>query len=220
MKDDFKTYKKTLENYFINISYLYSGDVVSELKDQYIEYIENKNNSAIFINNFLKKVYIDSFKYMFSKVDKEIIIPHQNNIFTGKYAVMENVFAIINEKISFDYNMCFTNYFKYEDVFFLKQVSKYINVNNSKRNKTTKVFYSPSITPYEEDEKGIFYLVDNPIQSFVYIIQNMDYTIEKYKNGYNHIMTYPFYYCDFNVEKIAIVDMKKMVRDKIKIVFS
>ena len=48
-------------------------------------------------------------------------------------------------------------------------IDKYIGMN-------VDVFYSPLVV--EDEDEMILYVVDNSIQSLVYSIQNMDYTIE------------------------------------------
>lgn len=221
MKDEFQTYKKTLENYFIQISYLYSGDVVSEIQKQYVENIKNENNSAIFIKNFLLKVYYDSFKYMIDNVDEQITIPYQKEQTSITKSTIQHFILMVNEKISFQYNTTFSNYVDYKnDLLFFKSINRSQNIKDSRNGKIIKNYPSPLIPPYNQEEKYFFYLLDNPIQSFVYILQNMDYVIEKCGDSYNHIITYPFYYCDFNVKKIVITDTKKIVRDKIKTILS
>jgi hypothetical protein len=69
-------------------------------------------------------------------------------------------------------------------------------------NREVSAYYSPLI---EDDlDDCHFYLVDRPIQSMVWSLQNMDYSIKS-----------PIYDCDFEVYKIRVVNTQKLREDKI-----
>ena len=58
----------------------------------------------------------------------------------------------------------------------------------------------------------------NSIQSLVYSIQNMDYTIESVNDDnieWKHTITYNLYDCKFNSYKLSIRDVSKLRIDKI-----
>jgi hypothetical protein len=60
-----------------------------------------------------------------------------------------------------------------------------------------------------------FYLVDKPIQSMVWSLQNMIYDIEFNYKSNSHMIKLPIYDCDFISYKIRVVDTQKLRNDKI-----
>jgi hypothetical protein len=74
-------------------------------------------------------------------------------------------------------------------------------------------YYSPLIEDSEDD--CYFYLVDKPIQSMVWSLQNMNYKIVENNYQFEHIVSFPIYHCDYNVYKIRVVNTQKIREEKI-----
>ena len=78
------------------------------------------------------------------------------------------------------------------------------------------VFYSPLVV--EDEDEMVLYVVDNSIQSLVYSIQNMDYTIEPIDDDnleWKHTINYNLYDCRFNSYKLSIREISRLRNDKI-----
>jgi hypothetical protein len=74
-------------------------------------------------------------------------------------------------------------------------------------------YYSPII---EDDiDDCHFYLIDRPIQSMVWALQNMSYVVNKGFSSNEHVIKLPIYDCDYEVYKIRVVDTEKIREEKI-----
>ena len=74
-------------------------------------------------------------------------------------------------------------------------------------------FYSPLIKDSEDDCH--FYLVDKPIQSMVWSLQNMTYDINKGFSSNLHSIKLPIYNCDYSSLRIRVINTQKLREEKI-----
>lgn len=214
MNEIFNEYKEILESNMIGISYLYSGDVISSELKSNSENIENKMESTFFIKNTVEKIYKQSIDSMFKrslvinksldfkKIDKnsewlEVIIKSLDIDFIPKYAFVNDFSKLgIVRNIEDRY---LPSYFYWID-----------------KIKDTKLYRCPYINIVDDDEM-VIYLVSDGIQSMVYSIQNMEYTIEEPNI---HTIFYKFYNCNYKSYKLIIKDTQKMRNDKIDSIIS
>jgi len=202
----------------MNISYLYNGDVISSIDSQYTEIKNSPLTSPSFIINSIVNIYQESFDIMINKC-KEFVIPEESIVGLGKQG---NLFDKISELgIKSNYIFCSdkgkklfgvnnnfsTNTSAFPSYFY--SIDKYIGIN-------VEVFCSPLVR--EDEDEIVLYAVDNSIQSLVYSIQNMDYSIEandKDNLEWKHTMIYNLYDCRFNSYKLSIRNVSRLRHDKI-----
>lgn len=206
MKEKFDEYKDTLERNLINFSYLYDGDVISSINEEYKEDINNHTVSPSFIIRTFNNIYKKSFQRMVSN-SKEISITQDLSKLDG-----DKIFSIIDDlKIKPLYIFCSNNSKNRFGI--IKSNSgpfpDYFYNIKTIYNKNYDLYYSPLIE--ESNDEIILYISDSSIQSLVYSIQNMEYKIDKK----NHTIKYPFYECDFNSYKISLKDISKIRDEKI-----
>ncbi len=220
MWESFSDYKKTIESNLINISFLYSGDVIKSSEFTYSEVRNNPLISPSFIINCLINIYNKSFEEMMNKSEKIFLT---EELFFKNEKENKNFSQTLKElNICHDYiftsgknsiffvpctiqpNKPFPNYF-YESKNFEPNVD---------------VLISPLIE--ESESETVIFLTNKPIQSLVYSIQNMDYKVIPDKNNsesfpnlmrWTHEIKYPFYYCDYKSIKLTIRDISS-IRDK------
>lgn len=207
MKESFSEYKKTLDRNLIKFEYLYSGDIISSQDKIYTEVKKNSLVSPSTILNCINRIYVDSIDKMISKsIDTTIPILNKDDSIKKINGIM----------LSNDYH--FTSS-KFYDTFGFKKV---ISRNNSFPEyfypiNSNRWFISPNIIEFNDQYN--LYLVDKPIQSLIYIIQNMEYDIEyisKYKKEYKHIIKYKIYDCDYTCKNFIIKDTLKIRDEKIE----
>ena len=197
----------------MNISYLYNGDVISSIDSHYTEVKNLPLTSPSFIINSIVNIYQESIDIMIGK-SKELIIPLEsislsNNMFDRISELgIKPLYIFCSEKSRKLFGLA-----KYSNTTsalpnYFYTIDKYINNN-------VDVFYSPLIK--DDNDELIIYVVDNSIQSLVYSIQNMEYTIEEddeFKT-WKHTMNYKLYDCRFNSYKLSIRDVSRLRNDKI-----
>lgn len=205
----FEEYKNELENCLIGVSYLYSGDINSSsqktksFKTSYPEF------SHEMVNTVVDEIYKESIGSVIEKSVSEVNISRDmiNSFddvigrlpFSPKYFIFsKNSSSIISTWGGF----AKTNNFKLK----LAEHFKY-SIDLGK----LRGWYSPEIV--DDDDELTFYFFDDRIQSFVWILQNMTYNINRTFSKYEHIITYPIYDCKFNSVKVKIVNTQK-IRDK------
>lgn len=217
MRESFTEYKKTLEQNLVNISFLYSGDVISSIDSQYTEIKTTPLTSPSFIINGIIQIYNQSFELM-SKKSKECIIPEESingvgiegNLFDKIFELgIKPVYVFCSEKGKF----LFGQIFKIQSTSALPpyfySIDKYVGIS-------VDIFYSPLIE--EDDDEVILYIFDSPIQSLVYSLQNMDYQIianDENNTEWKHTIKYNLYDCKFNSYKVCIKNVSKLREDKI-----
>ena len=217
MRESFTEYKKTLEQNLMNISYLYNGDVISSHYSCYIEIKNSPLTSPSFIINSMSNIYQESIDMMISK-SKEFIIPLESLNDVGKDVNMFDkiselgikplyIFCSDKSRKIFGISKNSNNTSAFPSYFY--SIDKYVGMN-------VDVFYSPLVV--EDEDEMVLYVVDNSIQSLVYSIQNMDYSIEandKDNLEWKHTMIYNLYDCRFNSYKLSIRNVSRLRHDKI-----
>lgn len=208
MKETFSEYKETIENNLSNFTYLSDGDIISGERMYINKYIINDSISPSFIIKCIDEIYLKSINLMMDKSIPIFIkedIKHLNKKVLFKYIedfgfINPIIFLSNNSRFLFTYNQPY-NQGPFPIYFYSYNTGPNLN------------YISPCIKD-SVDEIFIF-IVDKSIQNLTYSIQNMDYYVRKDGNGYNHILEYDFYNCDFTCYKIICRDIKKMRNDKI-----
>jgi hypothetical protein len=213
-------YKKTLEDFLQTIDFIYSGDVINSIDKTYIQKFKHSSFSA----NLCKDVIVDIYNWSFNQMmvnSKEIIL-HRNN-FSDIYELMDKI--SINPKILFysqNSNMNLnlgSHLLELED-----DGHSYLPSYFTRRfklmsyGKEVSAYYSPLILDDVDDCH--FYLVDRPIQSMVWALQNMSYSINRSFSSNEHVIKIPIYNCDYEVYKIRVVNTQKLREDKINLILN
>jgi hypothetical protein len=214
MDFDFLKYKKQLEDYLIKMDFMFSGDVINSKNLKFKKDIRHQSFSSIFISEIMVEIYNWSFEKMMEK-SKDIIV-HRNK-FTNLYGLLNE--CNINTQIIF--------YSKNSNINLnLGALGGFINEKNTRgylpsyftrsfklttQGNDVSVYYSPLIEDTEDD--CYIYLVDRPIQSMVWSLQNMTYDILEKESS--HEVNIPVYYCDYNVHRVRIIDTQKIREEKI-----
>ncbi len=211
---DFELHKKSLEDFLEKIDFIYSGDVINSIDKTYIQRLKHSSFSANLCNEFIIDIYNWSFDQMDIK-SKEIII-HRNN-FLNIYDLMDKI--SINPKILFYSKNSNLNLNLGSHLLEEEDGKGYLPNYFNRRfklmsyGKEVSAYYSPKI---EDDiDDCHFYLVDKPIQSMVWVLQNMNYSISKGFSSNEHVIKVPIYNCDYEVYKIRVVNTQKLREDKI-----
>lgn len=216
MRESFSEYKKVLEQNLMKVSYLYNGDVISSTDSQYIEIKNSPLTSPSFIINGIVNIYQESFNMVFSK-SREFIVPIESinnskdiNMFDKISELgIKPLYIFCSDKSRkiFGISKNSNNTSAFPSYFY--SIDKYIGMN-------VDVFYSPLVV--EDEDEMVLYVVDNSIQSLVYSIQNMDYTIEPIDDDnieWKHTINYNLYDCRFNSYKLSIREISRLRNDKI-----
>jgi len=225
VRESFNEYKKTIEHNLVNISYLYSGDILSYTDSQYKEIKSSPLTSPTFIINTFVEIYNKSFDIMKSK-SKTLIIPEESingvgvsgNLFDKIFELgVKPVYIFCSEKgkklfgqVRSSNTSALPSYFH--------SIDNFVGMN-------LELFHSPLIEIEEDVDEIVLYVSDAPIQSLVYSIQNMDYlvdptsTIEGFipniPSRWEHKINYKLYDCKFNSYKISIRNLTRLRDDKI-----
>lgn len=224
--NDFNNYKDKLDSELCNSNFLYSGDVISSQID--------KNNLICFDSNLsdqlLKKTLCDiydwSFERLFQKSEK---IQFKNSVDFNFISLLDNIYhqLLLNQT---NYNFPSTIFFSPNSFRFINQnINTLVNFTNG-QNEMTPNFFQKKFTitfrgneisffmsPLIKDSQNdfVFYLTDKPIQSMMWIIQNMNYQIIKESNQFLHQIDYPLYECDYCSWQIRITDIEEIRAEKI-----
>lgn len=207
-------YKKTLEDLLQKIDFIYSGDVLSSIDKTYAQKFKHSSFSANLCKDMMIDIYNLSFNQMMIK-SKEVII-HRNN-FLDVYDLMNNL--KINPKIIFYSNNSNMNLQLGDHLSETEDEQGYLPNYFNRRFKLmsygreVSAYYSPKIDDNVDDCH--FYLVDRPIQSMVWSLQNMNYSINRSFSSNEHVIKIPIYNCDYDVYKIRVVNTQKLREDKI-----
>lgn len=217
--DQFEKYKKSLEDYLQSVDFIYSGDIISSTN---LRMSEKKQHSSFSSDLFVKlmiEIYNLSIKKMFEK-SKDIII-HRNN-YVDAYQIINKLNSnVFTSKMLFysnnsnnNLNLGGNNIFnESEDVhtflppYFTRQfkmLSFGVDVS---------CFFCPIVEDNVDDCH--FYIIDKPIQSMVWSLQNIDYSINKSFSMSEHRIKIPVYDCDYSVYRVRIIDTQKLRNDKI-----
>ena len=215
MENEFSKYKKQLEDYLINIDFLYSGDVINSEDLKFTIKINHRIISSIFISEIMIDIYNWSLKRMIEN-SKEIVV-HRNK-FNDVHDLMNDL--NLNPKILF-YSKNSNLNLNLGGTLIEEEKVGYLPDYFMRRfklmsfGKEVSAYYSPLIEDTVDDCN--FYLVDKPIQSMVWILQNMDYNISEESDGWIHKINCPIYHCDYDVYKVRVIDTQKIREEKINI---
>lgn len=214
--NQFDTYKKTLEDYLQSIEFIYSGDVINSTNLRFAEKKPNTSFSADLFAKMMVEIYNYSIKKMIDK--SEDLIIHRNN-FTDIHELIRSFdfspkLLFFSSKSNKNLNLGANNFFNESEdghsflpTYFSRQfkvMSYGIEVSS---------FFCPLIDDTEDDCH--FYLVDKPIQSMVWSLQNIDYSINKSFSLNEHQIKIPVYDCDFKSIRVRVINTQKLREDKI-----
>lgn len=219
VRESFSEYKKTLEQVLSGVNYLYSGDVISSTKENYIEMKNTPLTSPSFIVNSIQDIYYKSLSKMFQN-SQEIILPKES--FSKDSNILDDIISKLPIKPHFifcsEHSKKIFGITRSEGIKSLPNyfypIDKYVGLN-------IDVFYSPLIQDDEGDQT--IYVVDSSIQSLVWSIQNMDYLItplDETNTNWEHKMLYDFYDCRYISYKIVIRNVSKIRDHKINTILS
>lgn len=217
---NFNNYKKSLEDFLQSIEFIYAGDVISSSEKIYVEKLKHTSFPASLFKNVIVDIYNISFDKMVEK-SKEVIIHRAN--FLDIYDLIDRI--SINPKIMFysknsNLNLSLGGSALLE----LEEGNGYLPSYFNRRFKLmssgveVSAYYSPKIEDDVDD--CCFYLVDKPIQSMVWTLQNMNYSVSKGFSSNDHVIKIPIYNCDYEVYKIRVMDTQKLREDKINILLN
>jgi hypothetical protein len=213
MRESFDEYRSIIETNLVEVSYLYSGDIISYSDEEFTNNISHSKTSPRFIIDVIDFIYEKSIKSMISK---SILVERCldfNKLDINGYWVSEIVNSLDNIKSD-----SFVFIGDVKNIGIIKGNNKkpfpdyfYDIKNLGNSNKLYKCPYIDVIS-----DEITLYIVDKPIQSLVYSIQNMTYDINKN----SHTLKYKFYQCDYSSYKLVIKDISKMRNDKIDFILN
>ena len=218
--NEFDNYKKSLEDFLQSIDFIYSGDVINSVDKKYVNKLKHSSFSAHLFREMMVDIYNYSFEKMMER-SKEIII-HRNN-FSDIYELMDKI--PINPKILFYSTNSNMNLGLGSHIMELEDdghsyLPSYFNrrFKLMSYGKEVSAYYSPLISDDVDDCH--FYLIDRPIQSMVWVLQNMNYSVNKGFSSNEHVIKIPIYNCDYESYKIRVVNTQKLRNDKINLILN
>ena len=211
--NDFQSHKRVLESQLIETPFLYSGDVIKSHQFNKHLITDTDSYQQKLVNLQIENIHNWSFSQMQIKsVDIKIEKTFEITI--------DDVISKIPNHCNF---MFFSNNFIFE---FLEQYSGHlqseIDCVFDQFSKTFKLnllgreisaFQSPLIK--DSPKQLVVYFTDKPIQSFVWISQNMNYDISFNQSEYKHTVSYPVYQCDYLAYRAVISDRQYLRQQKI-----
>lgn len=204
----FSEYKKSLEDILQNVSFLYSGDIISSYDKSVSLKLKHRSFSPELIRLMLLDIYNESISYMISKSNQ---ISISSESVKNIYEVLESannpsfIFYSSNSKMSLKLSdNDFPDAKSFLPNFFYDRIKLLNNVSG---------FYCPNIEDNLDDSHLI--ISDKPIQSLVWSLQNMDYQILFSDGFYEHKINYSIYECDFNSQIIHIKNINKIRDEKL-----
>ena len=212
MKESFDEYRSIIETNLVDISYLYSGDIISYSDQEFKNNISHSKTSPKFIIDVIDFIYEESIKSMISK---SILVERCldfNKMDINGYWISEMVNSLDIK------SNCFVFIGDVKNLGIIKSNNKkpfpdyFYDIKNL--GSSNKLYKCPYIDVMNDEV--ILYIVDKPIQSLVYSIQNMTYNI----NRNSHTLKYKFYQCDYSSYKLVIKDISKMRNDKIDFILN
>lgn len=212
-------FRSLLEEQLESTEFIYAGDVIDSTTSLFSKSIEGHRFSPDLVTEMLTGVYNQSFQHMADNCS-EMVIDRRN--FKDLYRVIEELswsptilFFSTREGLNLelegelppDSGSFIPPYFskKYQ----LRVSSLALN---GPKDLEISAFFSPLIK--ESATESVFYLVDRPIQSLVWSLQNMEYQI----GIEQHILSLPVYRCNFQALKIRVVDTQRLRNNKINTV--
>jgi hypothetical protein len=206
-------YKTQLEKELVLSPFMFAGDVINSTELSFVRNLKTKSISKKVIKDCIIDIYKKSF-FSMTENSKEIIL--EKDSLSSEYS---DFYSAIT---SLDINC------KY--IFSSKRFISLFQTDRSPSiDSTMPQYLFPVETPLyshidfmesslikDDNDETIVYITDNPIQSLVYTIQNMDYKISNSDTGFIHEITYPYYHCSYNVVKLTIRNISKLRQQKLK----
>jgi len=218
MRESFEEYKKTIEKALISAPFFYSGDVINQKEEiSYQEIKESHLVSPDFIVNVFKEIYKESIKNFFSKQHNFVYLEHIDELSrpVSSYDIyIKSTSEKLNPKFILstlkNYQNMGSGYFQ-DKTRYLPDFFYPIKYDAYPSNTTS--YYTPTggyfNVPEDENSYTNFWTIDKPIQSLLFILQNMRYEIAKNEIGYKHTMIFPIYECQYNTLNVRVRDMKQ-----------
>jgi hypothetical protein len=235
----FNNYKDKLESELSNSNFINAGDVISSKISRCNLICSDKTPSIPLLKKTICDIYDWSFERMIQKSEK---IVFKNSDSFDFLSILDNIYHRQLTTQS-NYNFPGTIFFSTNSFRFINQntpssliVHSNTSINFSGncnditpdffqkkfeltfRGNEISFFRSPLIKDTTND--FVFYLCDKPIQSMMWILQNMSYQINQNPNGFLHQIDYPIYECDYKSLEIRITDTVKIREEKINKILS
>ena len=215
--NSFSDYKKTLEDLLQNISFLYSGDVISSEDRTMTMDVKHNSFSPELMRRVLLNIYNESIAKMIEN-SEEVSISTSN--LKDIYQLMD---MNANSKYLFysgnsNLNLNISSHLEGElGSYFLPS---YFNqrIKLSSYSSDISAYFSPVIKDSIDEYEILF--VDKPIQSLVWSLQNMTYEITSDYGVYKHTVNYKFYHCDYNSTVVHVKNTSKLRDEKIDILLN
>jgi hypothetical protein len=219
VRESFGEYKKTIESNLVNFTYLYDGDVKSSNKESYSEICSHNNTSPSVIINCIIDIYNLSINKMISQ-SIDYVIPSdlkevKRNAINHHGSILHYI-DVLHKDLNFDSTYIFTStngqsmFLPIKSLPDNKPFPDYFYELQKYNNKGYDLYLCPNIE--DNVDESFVYVIDKSIQSLVYSIQNMEYSINIVDGLYKHTINYDFYDCDFTCYKLIIRDLSK-IRD-------
>lgn len=212
-------YRLLLEEQLESTEFIYAGDVIDSTTSLFSQSIEGHGFSPDLVTEMLTGVYNQSFQDMVDNCSEMII---NRRDFKDLYSVIEELswtptilFFSTREGLNLELEAeLVPNLDNFIPPYFSKKYQLRVSslAPNGTRDLEISAFFSPLIK--ESATESVFYLVDSPIQSLVWSLQNMEYQI----GIEQHILSLPVYRCNFQALKIRVVDTQRLRDNKINTV--
>ena len=197
---------KSLEDMIEHIDFFYAGDVIKSINKVYTKQL----NHSSFPASMFRDIFVDIYNWSFNKMmekSKDIII--SQNDFSD---ISNLIKSQPDSKLAF-YSQNHISELKKSKLISPSTINSGYLPSYFKRSffeGDVSAYYSPLI----EDDMSDYhiYLVDKPIQSMVWSLQNISHYIDK---DFTHHIEMPIYECDYNSLRIRVVDTQKLRNDKI-----
>ncbi len=205
---EFDEYKKTIENSICQYKYLYDGDVISSNDHKYSLDLTHSIISPSLYIECINDIYTKSIDSLFSRCIEVVITYNGSNFNNYLSKIGDNnfkpssIFCSKNGLSMFGYLSKIRSKIPYNTD--IPHIARFNGGN---------IYHSSQIVDDVDDV--CIYLVDKSIQSLVYSIQNMDYSINRDGDVYRHTINYKFYNCDFKCYKINIKSISSLREYKI-----
>lgn len=208
---EFQKQKSLLESILEKIDFFYSGDIIKSHDMVFFKKLKHASFSPELLRDTMIGIYDKSFERM--KLNSKEIILHRSKV-SDIYGIMDEL--PFNPKILFysrssnlDVNLdSILEDSKNNLPRYFTRTSKFMM-----HNREVSAYFSPNIE--DEVDDCCIYFTDAPIQSMVWSLQNMSYTINKGFSLNEHIIKLPFYDCNYKCCKVRVIDTIKLRNDKI-----
>jgi hypothetical protein len=212
-------FKKSLEDYLESMQFIYSGDVVSSIDKFYQKKLKHSSFSAELMKDVMVDVYKSSIDKMIEN-SKEVVI-HRDN-FVDVYKFIED--KKLNSSFLFYSGNSNKNLNLGGSMLPKQNIGQFLPDYFTRKFKLMSfgVEISAFFSPYIKDtvDDCHFYLVDKPIQSMVWSLQNMTYDIHRGFSSYDHTVKLPIYDCSYSSLRVRVINTQKLREEKINILLN